>query len=407
MRRGPSLPLLGLLALMLLACGPASEFELGLEQLAITGGEVHTGHPAVGRLQVGSDQMCTGTLVGPRSVLSAAHCLKDPSIFFVLDSGAVLPAAGAVKHPSHAGDGEPYDIALVTLQNPSDVEPILLATQPPSPGQALTLIGYGTTACRQVMVDGQPTLVCEDDEGVKRLAENTVEEVTDLEFTFTGLGNTCKGDSGGPALSEEAGREVVLGVTSRGDMPCGTKGYDTRVDRFVSWLEEVSGGDVRSDAEPPTVAITEPLAGAQLDSGTIAVRATVEDNSGAVASVELLVDGQPAGRRDLGEPQVTRFDVDLAPGSYQLTVAAADADGNQAEDSVQIEVLVSEDKPLDGQCTGEQCDPATNATPGETTLVGGCAVGSGPAAAWPAVWLLLALPWRRLLVRPTTSSDRP
>ena len=67
-------------------------------------------------------------------------------------------------------------------------------------GQQVTLIGYGTTA---------ETLT---DAGTKRLAVNNVSEVEALRFSYVGsgggVGNTCYGDSGGPAFATVGGKEA-------------------------------------------------------------------------------------------------------------------------------------------------------------------------------------------------------
>ena len=41
------------------------------------GGNAETGHPAAGALMYDGEQSCTGTLIAPKVVLTAAHCLVD------------------------------------------------------------------------------------------------------------------------------------------------------------------------------------------------------------------------------------------------------------------------------------------------------------------------------------------
>ena len=41
------------------------------------GGNTETGHPAAGALMYNGEQSCTGTLIAPKVVLTAAHCLVD------------------------------------------------------------------------------------------------------------------------------------------------------------------------------------------------------------------------------------------------------------------------------------------------------------------------------------------
>ena len=85
---------------------------------------------------------------------------------------------------------------------------------------------------------------------------------------------------------------------------------------------------VPADSTPPTVSITAPTNGASV-SGTLHVTASATDDL-AVKTVELSVDGAPAGT--LASPPWS-FDVDTAPlaaGSHTLRVRAYDAAGNSA-----------------------------------------------------------------------------
>lgn len=82
------------------------------------------------------------------------------------------------------------------------------------------------------------------------------------------------------------------------------------------------------DPEPPTVMLTQPSTGAQLQ-GTVTVVATASDNVG-VAGVQLLLDGRPLGS-ELQAPYSYAFDTTgVGNGSYTLSATARDAAGNTA-----------------------------------------------------------------------------
>jgi secreted trypsin-like serine protease len=61
-----------------------------------------------------------------------------------------------------------------------------------------------------------------------------------------GTGGSCYGDSGGPAfwVDPETGDETLVGITSWGDVPCVSTGFNYRVDiaETLDFIEDVIAG---------------------------------------------------------------------------------------------------------------------------------------------------------------------
>lgn len=360
------------------------EGRVGTRRAAITGGVVYTGHPAVGRLTNGGSGQCTATLVGERTVLTAAHCIDDGAIEFLLDSGQRIAAVKAVRHPEWQGDGADHDIAVVQLARPPGVLPVAVSVQAPKVGMPIVLIGYGVTMCEEIPGTNPMQLSCTNDANIKRLAENTVAALQGgIEFTYEGRGSTCKGDSGGPAFATIDGREVLLGVTSRGTMPCGTRGVDTRVDAFVEWINQTAAGDLNT-GQGPAVRITAPADKTTLPAGPLTVLAEIGEGAGRVVSAELLLDGAVVATTSTAP---FSFAVEVSPGAHELTVVAEDPMGNRGDSSVAV-TAVSEPAVVGAgafgsECSGpEDCDSGLCARDGETGqayCTAGCEPGKGDA----------------------------
>ena len=208
--------------------GPASKGDnddgINLDPF-ITDGQADHGHPSAGQLSG-----CTGTLIGKRTVLTAGHCVGSSGYFKV--NGQKYYSQRIYRHPSYGG-GNRNDVAVMVLkQDVQGVAPTPIATQAPTDGMAITLVGFGKTG------------EYKSDYGTKRFTTNTIYRVYTSIFSFKGSKNICNGDSGGPTYAMYGGQEVVIGVHSTKSGWCGNGGNDMRVDKYVSWIKQVAGGDV-------------------------------------------------------------------------------------------------------------------------------------------------------------------
>jgi MYXO-CTERM domain-containing protein len=235
----------------LLTVSACAEPWVSSHDSAIVGGTIATGDPAVAAVLIQMPDgttvaICTGTLISPRVVLTAAHCvsINDPKIpgaaakqVFFGSSVESRPIAliDVEKSTFHTGYDENRldagnDIALLLLEHaPTGITPLPINRQSMASqiGATTRLVGFGIT---------QGGL---HDDGTKRQVTTTIGDVDErLLWVLDGTRNTCNGDSGGPSFVTVGGREVIAGVTSFGDTDCIEAGAYTRVDLFASaWID--------------------------------------------------------------------------------------------------------------------------------------------------------------------------
>ena len=108
---------------------------------------------------------------------------------------------------------------------------------------------------------------------------------------------------------------------------------------------------VTTDTTAPTVALTQPAAGAAL-SGTVTVAATASDNVG-VAGVQFTLDGAALGTERQTAPYSIAWDTTTTSNAAHTVAAVArDAAGNRAQSSADVTVSNASPKPAGAHPSG-------------------------------------------------------
>lgn len=155
---------------------------------------VFASHPAPIRkavLRIRTDYTCSAVLVGPRTAVTAGHCVD---LMEGLIGAVAQDADGAVVgRVSSAARAEFGDAGVLLLDRPARAW-LELSDDPPDYGSPLTLAGYG----------------CEH--GVLGVRTASATGVTDWDGTTPIHGRVCRGDSGGAVL-DTRGRLVGIMVS--------------------------------------------------------------------------------------------------------------------------------------------------------------------------------------------------
>lgn len=230
---------------------------------------------------------CSGTLIHPQVVMTAAHCIMpgydmvavgfgeraplgdeptggDPARVVSIDECAMMDEA---QPPGSANTGH-YDFAFCRLSEAVDDVPIVPLISPceldaVQVGAEVTLVGFGATSAQ--LVDNVLTTV---GAGTKRWTTMTVENIDADDWHRVNTVNltgstTCNGDSGGPSFIRLAdGSWRVYGATSGEYTPddgpppppdnmCWAGSSTGFAGLYTGWLEQASGFDLTAchDAE--------------------------------------------------------------------------------------------------------------------------------------------------------------
>lgn len=320
-----SLTLTGCFVLSLLpACrGPSSE-PIAEQQAPIVGDDARLDdiHNAVVAVS-GGGRLCTGTVIARSGdgdsfyVLTAAHCCRRPAPPERVRVGAdasdparSFPVANFRQHPCYNPLSHDYDFCVLEVADKGslNVTPIPPASAPDdlSSGSTVTFVGYGSTPAVNVS---------------RRRVQSTLREVGPLTMSADQThdqGGICFGDSGGPALIEQGGKEVVAGVSSFGapSALCNAVGVAGRVSERAVRAEFI---DKMVAGQEPTIAdvliLRTGASPGQVRDTTIQSDDPDQENG---KGVELLTGGPSSALRRT----LLRFDLSAIPAGANVVSAS-------------------------------------------------------------------------------------
>ena len=231
----------------------------------VTNGVLAQDRPTTGALLFSSGNnhqvICSGTLIGCETFLTAAHCVCDASPFaqcgtpapgqysvYLQDVGIVGVSSIDVD-PTYSFSDQ-GDVAVLTLSSPvTGVAPTPINTlmRPPL-GTSVEIAGFGLTRGGA------------DDTGMLRRGLAETSACTDADgdyhvcWAFTAPvgapgvdSNTCNGDSGGPLFADLGSGISVVGITSGGtsaDCLPTDASYDTDVFVHAGYVDSIGGADL-------------------------------------------------------------------------------------------------------------------------------------------------------------------
>ena len=251
--------------------------------LAVVGGvdsrDAHGARAWTVRVETSRGELCSGAVIAPEIVLTAAHCLMGGGSISVVSLDTRFRArrqmvVAVLPHPSFVPGTTPRtqpgtDLALLRLaqQLPGDIEPLTLGGGLWQ-GETVTMAGFGLSAENnkrtarrlretQLLNAGNYT------------TQNTVKVAVDIEARGEAPGaGACRGDSGGPVLRGPSSSRDLVGIVSWSSGPLNTRarricgGFTaiTPINEYRSWISEGSARLLSFGSEAPPEPAEQPPA---------------------------------------------------------------------------------------------------------------------------------------------------